>query len=123
MKRLFDSGCDHILTSLPSYLPDVTNKLVNSKNAFDRITSGIKDAVEIGFRISANMVVHNSNKNQVYLTAKLASELGCQRIFATRIVGPDYETEVDYENTNDENPNILSKKSALDCLDQLIKAR
>ena len=63
------------------------------------------------------------NKNQVYLTAKLASELGCQRIFATRIVGPDYETEVDYENTNDENPNILSKKSALDCLDQLIKAR
>ncbi len=123
LKRLFDSGCDHILTSLPSYLPDVTNKLVNSKNAFDRITSGIKDAVEIGFRISANMVVHNSNKNQVYLTAKLASELGCQRIFATRIVGPDYETEVDYENTSDENPNILSKKSALDCLDQLIKAR
>ena len=101
LKRLFDSGCDHILTSLPSYLPDVTNKLVNSKNAFDRITSGIKDAVEIGFRISANMVVHNSNKNQVYLTAKLASELGCQRIFATRIVGPDYETEVDYENTNE----------------------
>ena len=34
LKRLFDSGCDHILTSLPSYLPDVTNKLVNSKNAF-----------------------------------------------------------------------------------------
>lgn len=123
LKRLFDSGCDHILTSLPSHVPEITNKLVNSKNAFERITTGIEDAVKVGFRVSANMVVHNSNKNQVYDTAKLASKLGCQRIFATRIVGPDYETEVDYQNTDDENPNILSKQSALDCLDQLLKAR
>lgn len=124
LKQLRNAGCDHILTSLPSNIPEITNELVNSKNAYDRIISGIEDAVAEGFRVSVNTVVHNSNKDQVYNTAKLVHELGCERIMATRIVAPDYKDYESDEKINlDEDPSVLSQKSALECLDQLIRAR
>lgn len=124
LRALYELGCDHILTSLPSNIPELTNRLVNSPNAHERIITGIKDAVAEGFRVSVNTVVHNSNKDQVYNTAKLAHELGCDRIMATRIVAPDYKDNTILPgSTLDENPNVLSQKSALECLDQLLRAR
>lgn len=124
LKTLYEAGCDHILTSLPSNIPELTNLLVNSPNAHERIITGIKEAVNTGFRVSVNTVVHNSNKDQVYATAKLVHELGCDRIMATRIVAPDYrDASNNPKVTLDENPNVLSQASALECLDQLLKAR
>ena len=123
LEKLFKAGCDHILTSLPSNIPEITNELVNSPNAFDRIISGIKEAVDVGFRISVNTVIHNSNLDQVYNTAKLVHELGCERIMATRIVAPDYKELDENSKTLLDSPHVLSQKSALDGLDQLLKAR
>ena len=80
LEKLKSVGVDHILVSLPSYKQDVTDYLVNAKGAYDRIISGIKEATSTGIRVSANMVVQNKNQNDVYLTAKLAADLGCQKI-------------------------------------------
>jgi radical SAM protein with 4Fe4S-binding SPASM domain len=125
LEKLKSVGVDHILVSLPSYKQDVTDYLVNSKGAFQRIIDGIKEATSIGIRVSANMVVQNKNQNDVYLTAKLAAELGCQKIFGTRLVGPDYDMSIDYDNVEDDSTieNVLTKKAALNVLDQLVKAK
>jgi len=125
LEKLKSVGVDHILVSLPSYKKEITDDLVNSKGAFDRIISGIKEATETGIRVSANMVVQNKNQNDVYLTAKLAADLGCQKIFGTRLVGPDYDMSIDYDSIEDDSTieNVLTKKAALNVLDQLIKAK
>ena len=126
LEKLKSVGVDHILVSLPSYKQDVTDYLVNAKGAYDRIISGIKEATSTGIRVSANMVVQNKNQNDVYLTAKLAADLGCQKIFGTRVVGPDYDMGIDYDNIDENDSkieNVLTKKAALNVLDQLIKAR
>ena len=62
------------------------------------------------------MVVQNKNQNDVYLTAKLAADLGCQKIFGTRVVGPDYDMGIDYDNIDENDSkieNVLTKKAAL----------
>lgn len=126
LEKLKSVGVDHILVSLPSYKQDVTDYLVNAKGAYDRIISGIKEATSTGIRVSANMVVQNKNQNDVYLTAKLAADLGCQKIFGTRVVGPDYDMGIDYDNIDQHDSkveNVLTKKAALNVLDQLIKAK
>lgn len=86
MKKLKSVGLDHILTSLNSYHPEINDFMVNKKGAFESIVSGIKTAISEGVRVSANMIVSKSNKDDVYGTARLCSELGVQKFFGTRMV-------------------------------------
>ena len=123
IKRLRDAGLDHILTSLISHDPVVCDYMVNAVGAYERIITGIEDCVENGIRVSANMVVMQRNKDHVYETAKLADSLGCQKIFGTRMVAPNYDG-IDFEELDAGHElHVLAKREVLHCLDQLIKAR
>ncbi len=123
MKRLADVGLDHILTSLISHDPVTCDHMVNAVGAFERICRGIETAVENGIRVSANMVVMQKNHTHVYDTAKLAHNLGCQKIFGTRIVAPNYDG-IDYENLDEDNElHVLTRRMIIETLDQLIEAK
>ena len=86
LKRLRDVGLDHILTSLNSFDEATNDFMVNQKGAFRLILRGIDLAVSAGIRISANMIIGKPNFRHVYQTGKLAADLGCQRLFGTRVV-------------------------------------
>ena len=89
MQRLADAGLDHILTSLNSCRPDVNDAMVNGRNTLDKIGEGIGLARTQGIRVSANMIVARANRDHVHETGRLAAELGCQKLFATRTVPPE----------------------------------
>jgi len=116
LHQLRDIGLDHILTSLNSFDPATNDYIVNYKGAFDKIVRGIQMAVADGIRISANMIVSQANKDHVYQTGLLAHELGCQRIFGTRLVPTVYE-----RNPNESEFHI-TRDDALSTLDQLLRA-
>ena len=123
LKRLRDAGLDHILTSLISHDPATCDYMVNAVGAFERIVTGIQDCISNDIRVSANMVVMQRNKDHVFDTAKLAHELGCQKIFGTRMVAPNYEG-IDFENLDEGHDlHVLAKAEVLHCLDQLVQAR
>lgn len=117
IQRLKDAGLDHVLTSLNSYRAEVNDYMVHQKGALERIVRGIKLAISGGIRVSANMIVSEPNKNDVYFTAKLCSELGVQRLFATRLV----------PSINVEDPSKtdlhLDRESALHALNELVRAK
>lgn len=117
IKKLKAVGVDHILTSLNSFDKETNDYMVHQKGAFDKIISGIKICRDNDVRVSANMIVSEKNKNHVYDTAILAHQLGCQKIFGTRVV----------PSINECNPNAseykVTKEEALSTLDQLIKAK
>jgi len=117
IKRLVDKGLDHILTSLNSYDPETNDYMVCHKGAFQKIIKGIKIAVKQGLRISVNMIVSQKNKEHLYRTGRLAHELGCQKIFGTRIVPP-----FPVRNVN-ESELYFSKEDALRTLDELIRIK
>lgn len=117
MRKLKNAGMDHVLTSLNSHVPQVNDYMVNKKGALHRIVQGIKTTVEKGIRVSANMIVSETNKEHVYETAKLCSELGVQKIFATRLV-----PSVTVENPT-ETDLKLNRQSALTAIDDLLKAK
>lgn len=106
MKRLRDAGLDHVLTSLNSFNSEINDYLNGKKGSFEKILKGIKIARAEGIRISANMIISQINKHHVYDTGKLLSELGCQRLFGTRLVpnvnidAPDQtEFKIDIDDT------------------------
>ena len=117
LKQLHDIGLDHILTSLNSYDPTTNDYIVNHKGAFNKLIRGIQAAVSTGIRISANMIVSQSNKDHVYKTGLLAHELGCQRIFGTRLV------PTVYERNRDDSEFHISKEAVLSTLDQLLQVK
>jgi radical SAM protein with 4Fe4S-binding SPASM domain len=117
MKRLFDAGLDHVLTSLNSYDPRINDYMVNQLGAFEKIVNGIKTTVAAGIRVSANMVVGQLNKDHVYQTAILAHEIGCQKFFGTRVV------PAVYKDMSVEKEDFLSKKDALETLNELLRAK
>jgi len=117
LKQLADFGVDHILTSLNSYDPKTNDYIVNNSGAFSKIVDGIERAIKNGIRISVNMIVSQLNKEHVYRTGKLAHELGCQKIFGTRVVPSVKDTnpaESDFH---------LTKEDALCTLDQLVQVK
>jgi radical SAM protein with 4Fe4S-binding SPASM domain len=89
IRRLADVGLDHILTSLNSYRADVNDAMVNGRRALEKTKNGIRLARLHGIRVSANMIVSETNRSHVYETGRLAAELGCQKLFATRTVPPE----------------------------------
>jgi radical SAM protein with 4Fe4S-binding SPASM domain len=86
IKRLMNVGVDHVLTSLTSHDPATNDFMVHQEGAYQKIIDGIKIATKNGMRVSVNMVVGPKNLEHVYQTGKLAHELGCQKIFGTRMV-------------------------------------
>ncbi len=118
MKRLRQAGVDHILTSLNSFDPGTNDSLVQVKGAHARILAGIQAARRAGIRISANMILNLENMDQVFETALLAHRLGCQKIFATRVVPP-----VNPPPGLDQEIFHLSPEQVKQSLDQLIAAR
>jgi len=86
IKRLAEVGVDHILTSLNSHNAKINDYLVQRPGAHARIIGGIETAVKNGIRISVNMIVSQVSKDHVYETGTLVYELGCQKLFGTRVV-------------------------------------
>jgi radical SAM protein with 4Fe4S-binding SPASM domain len=117
IKQLKSAGVEHILTSLNSYDKETNDYMVHQKGAFDKIIRGIKNCIKNGIRVSVNMIVSDRNKEHVYKTALLAHELGCQKIFGTRVV----------PSVNECNPNatefVVTKDDAISTLDQLVRAK
>ncbi len=117
MKRLYDAGVDHILTSLNSFDQETNDFMVNQKGAFQKIVRGIQLARKNNIRVSANMIVGRMNKDHVYQTGKLAHDLGCQKIFGTRTVPPVYMSQGnngEFKVSNDDIRKVL---------DQLIRVK
>ena len=115
IKRLRDVGLDHVLTSLNSYDPETNDYINNKKGSFDKIIKGIKVARSEGIRVSVNMIIYQRNKNHIYDTGRFLNNLGCQRLFATRIVpnvSIDSPEETEYK---------LEQKEAQSVLDQIIR--
>ena len=78
-QTLFDAGLDHILTSFPSIDKKENDYIMQSKDSLEKIIKGIKNCVESGIRISANMVILRNNMDKIYETGKLAANLGCSK--------------------------------------------
>lgn len=86
IERLVAAGLDHILTSVNSYDAETNDFMMNKPGTLERVSEGIRAAVTGGIRVSANMVVSVNNADHVYETARYCSELGVQKLFATRLV-------------------------------------
>jgi radical SAM protein with 4Fe4S-binding SPASM domain len=118
IQRLAATGnIEHILTSLVSCSPAVTDFAMNQAGAFDRVVAGIKTTVRNGLRVSANMVVTRQTKDQVYDTAMLAAEIGCQKMFVTRAVPPVYV------DTSEEDNYTLTPEEVKKSLDDALQAK
>jgi radical SAM protein with 4Fe4S-binding SPASM domain len=117
LRKLRDIGLDHILTSLNSHDPGTNDYMVNYPGAFKKIIKGIEGAVKSGIRVSVNMIVSQLNKDHVYNTGKLASELGCQKIFGTRVVPSVHSADPRVTDFH------LTKDDALCTLDQLVRVK
>ncbi len=116
IQRLKNAGADHVLTSLNSHDPKTNDYMVNRNGAFPKIIRGIETTIEQGLRVSVNMIICETNKDHIFETAKLCSEIGVQKLFATRLV-PSINvrrpTETDLR---------LDRESALSAVDDLLKA-
>jgi len=117
IKRLADAGLDHILTSLNSYNPEKNDYLVNQKGAFRRIVRGIETAVNNGIRISVNMIISQYNKDDVYDTGSFINNLGCQKLFGTRLVPPVSKSQIDEAYIK------IDQQDALQTLNQLVEVK
>lgn len=117
IKRLVDSGLDHILTSLMSHDEATNDYMAAQQGSFKRIVRGIEYAIAGGIRVSVNMVVSRRNIDHVYDTGKFVHDLGCQKIFGTRTV-----PSVNLRNANGTEFE-LTKEDALHILDQLVRVK
>lgn len=115
--RLREVGLDHVLTSLHSADPEVSDAVAGRQGAHAQTVRGIRQARAAGLRVSANMIVSDRNQDHVLPTARLCADLGVQRIFGTRLV----------PSVNVEDPAgwefHLGRKAARRVLDDLIEAR
>lgn len=117
IKRLGDAGGDHVLTSLNSSDPKVNDFMANREGAFDKIVKGIECAVKNKIRVSVNMIVSQRNKDHVYSTGRLAHDLGCQKIFGTRLVPMAGLKNVE------ESEFHRGPEEVLNTLDQLVRVK
>ena len=117
LNRLQRAGLDHILTSLNSYIPKVNDAMVNKRGAYNKIIGNIKAAIASGIRISANMIISKSNIDHVFDTAMLCSELGVQKIFATRMVPPLNACHTLTDEWHSDHSELLKM------LDELLRAK
>lgn len=117
VKRLSAAGLDHILTSINSHISEKNDKVFNSKGALEKLKNGIKNSVAGGIRVSANMVISENNKDDIYETGRLCAELGVQKLFSTRLV-----PSVNVKKPTEKEIK-LSKESALEALDEMLRVK
>lgn len=121
-EKLSKAGLDHILTSFPSIDEKENDFIMQSKDSLKKIITGIKNCVQFGIRISANMVILRNNMDKIYEIGKLASSLGCTKFFITRAVPPSYSETSKSENSTEDIYN-LSHKETKECLDEVLRVR
>lgn len=117
IRELKEVGLDHVLTSLNSANAEVNDYMVNRDGALQDIIKGIRTTVAEGVRVSANMIISDANRHDIYETARLCSELGVQKLFATRLV-PSIRDLV-----FSETDRKLGQEAAIAALDEMIRAR
>lgn len=61
LKSLMDAGLNEILVSLHGHNPEMHDKLVQAKGAFDKIISTLENCRESGIRLRTNTVVNKRN--------------------------------------------------------------
>ena len=86
IEKLRKAGLPHILTSLDACDEATNAYITSSPGSFEKAIQGIKATLDVGIRVSINMVVSHHNLDQIYKTAQLASDLGCQKFNVTRTV-------------------------------------
>ncbi len=82
-----------VLTTLFSYKRECHDYICGERGGFDKTVKNIKRLVDAGIHVSVNMVLCLDNINDVYLTGKLVSELGCDAFCGTRVSAPLWNTE------------------------------
>ena len=74
-----------VLTSLLSYKQDVHDNITCRQGSFERTINGINILKKAGVHVGVNMVVMQSNIDQVYNTGKFVRKLGIRSFNATRV--------------------------------------
>lgn len=89
LRELYEAGLPHILTSLASFDPEQNDRIFNRKGAFVKVVRAIRQAVDLGIKISVNTVISRQSADQpgsIYKTGLLAHALGATNLFLTRVV-------------------------------------
>ncbi len=86
MRKLRESGIDHILTTLHSWKEEVHDYVASTPGAFKKIINGIKLAQESGIRVTVNTILFQFNKDDIFQTGKLVHSLGVKRFLANRTI-------------------------------------
>jgi len=86
MKKIKDSGIDHILTTLHSYKEDVHDYVANTKGSFKKVVNGIKEAQNARIRVTVNTILFSFNKDDIYETGKFVHGLGVKKFLANRTI-------------------------------------
>ncbi len=77
-----------VLTTLFSYNRECHDYICGERGGFDKTVKNIRRLIQAGIHVSVNMVLCLDNINDVYLTGKLAAELGCDAFCGTRVSAP-----------------------------------
>ena len=88
LEGLHKAGLPHILTSLNSYNPETNDFISSRKGTFNSVVDAIKIAVDVGIKISINMIITRNNIDDIYKTGLLAHDLGVAKFHITRVVPP-----------------------------------
>jgi len=100
-KLLKESGLEHVLTTLHSYKDEVHDYIANTPGALKKVKQGITNMVEAGIRVSANLVLNDLNKKDVYETGFMAKSLGVTKFMVNRMIPKSAEREDILEAVND----------------------
>ncbi|KKR83169.1 MAG: Radical SAM domain protein [Candidatus Daviesbacteria bacterium GW2011_GWA2_40_9] len=85
---LKDLGITSLLTSVISYNPNTHDRLCCSPGSHKKISDNIRRALDMGFRVSPNMVVSKLNLGDIEGTAKYVKSLGLTSFLATKATAP-----------------------------------
>ncbi|MCK5683118.1 radical SAM protein [bacterium] len=94
LKKLYDAGLPHILTSIASNSAKINDHIFGVKGAFEKTTTNIRIAVDIGIKISVNTVICSNSVDTIYKTGMFVNELGAKNLFFTRVVPAETCPEV-----------------------------
>jgi len=89
-RHLKEANLDHALCSILG--KEAThNSITGSKNGFSQTIKGIRNLVETGMVVVANMVVSKLNQNEVFEVGRIVNDLGVKTFCATPMV-PSHES-------------------------------
>jgi len=83
-RELRSLGVKQILTSLMGSLPEIHDKIAQSKGSFKKVVENSQIAQEEGIRVAVNMVVSKMNLSNIKETARIVSSIGVKMFSATK---------------------------------------